>query len=164
MRTKIRLLFFAIVVFLFLQFLYAMKFSEPYPAIKLPGFGNINKVTGIVDYSKFEIIGYTSNNDSIIVEADNLFDKYPKSYILALLTTITNKHNIITGNSSNLSKEELANYKDFKVWLRKRLQTVYSRDIYKVVVNKKEVKRNIETNEPEQLIKLYRTEINLTSL
>jgi hypothetical protein len=163
-RITLRIMFVALVCFLFLQFLYALKFSEPYPAIKLPGFGKIPQLSGQIDYTKYELLLYPAEGDSMVVNAEDLLENYPKTYIPGILTTIISKHNPTKADKqTNLSNSLLQDYTQFKVWLNDRLYTMYNKRFYKMVINKREFKRSIDTPDSQAASRLLeRAEIILS--
>lgn len=139
-RNKIRLLFVLLVGFLFFQFLFSMKFSEPYPAIKFPGFGKVPQSSGKVKYTKYEVLAFSSEQNYDSVNTDVLFNNVPQIYVPGLLNNIIRKHN---KKSSNSDQQD---YNEFKAWISSRLHSIYKKDYYKVEIRKLEVATDTELN------------------
>ena len=54
-KRKLRILFSTIIVFLFIQFVVTLKFSEPYPAIIYPSFAHVGDNSKFNSYRIIEI-------------------------------------------------------------------------------------------------------------
>ncbi|PKV62623.1 hypothetical protein BD749_3504 [Pontibacter ramchanderi] len=80
-KFRNRLLFIILTCFLIIQFLFILKVSEPYPAIKFPGFGSIPQTEGQIQAINYELFTYINAYDSTAVSAYDLFEGYPKTYV-----------------------------------------------------------------------------------
>lgn len=160
-KTKIRIMFAAITALLFIQFSYTIKYSEPYPAVRFPGFGKVPQVTGEINYASYDLLLYATERDSMVISVENLLETYPSSYFHGILNTIVSKLNPETQTPTIISQtEDQETYLLFKQWLSSRLYSMYTRYFDKLVINKYEVTRNIETpNSPESRKLLERVEI-----
>ncbi len=140
-KNKVRLLFVLLVGFLFFQFFLCIKFSEPYPAIVLPGFGKIPQSSNNIKYVKYEILAFSSEQNYDYVSADELFMNVPRVFVPVMLNNIIKKHNKETDNSNQ------KDYVKFKRWIATRLNSIYKKDYFKVEIRKLEVTTNPQLND-----------------
>jgi len=75
-KNCIRLFFLFFLSFLFAQFLFTMKFSEPYPAIIYPGFGGVYNNSEYNSYKTHEIIITFNNSKTIKIDDKLLFGEF----------------------------------------------------------------------------------------
>ncbi|RDC66025.1 hypothetical protein [Adhaeribacter pallidiroseus] len=145
-RNSIRILFVVVSVFLVIQLMYIWKFSEPYPAIRFPGFGKIPQVGGEVSFTKYEVVAYASQ-DSVTVKPEELFDNIPKHYLPNLLNNLIKKRTEDSQPNATISTKKRQDYEDFKIYIANRLNILYNKKYDKLVINKFDVKRNPELSD-----------------
>jgi hypothetical protein len=91
MVSNVRKGFFIIIPLLFLNILFLFAIPEPYPAIILPGFGNIPKSSESFEFSKEKVKIYDSNGDSIELDKKMFFATIPPVFIENVFKTIQAK-------------------------------------------------------------------------
>lgn len=79
-RTKLMLVGFIAV--LCLQFAVALYWSEPYPAIMMPGFPSSPATTGRISVRSYRVVATGPVGSPIVVNARQFFDGVPHSYLL----------------------------------------------------------------------------------
>lgn len=135
--SKVRLFFICVAGFILIQFLFILKVSEPYPAIKFPGFGSIPQTNGQIEVVNYELFIYSHPTDSTIISAYDLFVGYPKTYIPGMLSNVFEAQQKRVLEESHLGNSRVeAEYREFQQWVNGRLAVLYNKDYEKLVIRK----------------------------
>lgn len=136
MKTnRTRILFVLLFCFLFVQYLYSMKISEPYPAIKFPEFGKVYPTSGKIKFTKYEVLAFSSAGNSDSINAVQLFHPIDKNYVPGILNNILKKQN------QPANPQE---YNEFKSFVFSRLQEMNHKQYVKLEIRKLEVFTNAD--------------------
>lgn len=99
-------------LFLGIQFLFSIKYEEPYPCIRLPGFGSIPDVDSKVEIEDFDLHVYYSDGQVEQVEHQEAFRNIPWWFIPGTMNHLLKKE---------ISSKELQQVEDFGAWLESQL-------------------------------------------
>lgn len=115
-RTTVRLLFLAVLPLLFVQFLIAKLYEEPYPAIMFPGFGQVIPVDSLYPYhyERLRIYAHTAT-DTVRMTLPELFAPFPSTYpedalFAPIRTTLKSIPEQLTPTAHNSQERELVRY------------------------------------------------------
>lgn len=121
-KTNFFVLFIVTILFLFGQLFFCICYFEPYPAVILPGFSNVPEANKNMQIQLFEILAITSNNDTLALPIDSIFDnQFPWH------TNNVISHIIYSGKKIRKKKLSMGHL-DFEVTLTP--STAYSDNLY----------------------------------
>ena len=142
-KTSIKVLFALFIPFLFLQFIFVLKVKEPYPSVRLPGFGNVPDDPEVLnDIKDIDVVAYFQDGDSLVLEEKVFFNTMQEWHISKIMNSLGNKRGnndkkkgkeqeINLGNYTVSVSLRRYNYEDklpaFKTWLKKRTHAVTGR-------------------------------------
>lgn len=109
-KSLTRLAFMGVFVTLLFQFFVAKYYEEPYPAVVLPGFGQVPDISYPYPYERLHLYAYTPN-DSVELTLDEVFDPFPEVALFApMRVRLKAMADTLTATTGNPQEQELLHY------------------------------------------------------
>lgn len=106
-RTTLRWIFLLTFFLLLFQFIVAFTFTEPYPALLLPGFGNVPPEKEEYISRKVEFFVTTEDGKTISIDRRELFKNLRNVHSYILTRRLFNEHSLLFKNTENDTERKL---------------------------------------------------------